>query len=93
MPEEKVTDLFCKRDKVQAKYKYYMKRDFHSFIFEYQKIKDILFDTNSNLYDLNGKIYYAIIEIAKSFEKYEEERFLLISLFHSFHLFLVCQFQ
>lgn len=52
-----------------------MKRDFHSFIFEYQKIKDILFDMNGNLYDLNVKIYDAIIKIAKSFEKYEEERF------------------
>ena len=75
LPEEEVSDSYCKSFEVQAKYKFYMKRDFNAFIFQYQKIKSILINKNGKLNDLNAKIYYEILEIAKNYENYEKKNF------------------
>lgn len=79
--EEKVTNSFCKRVKIQAEYKFYMNRNFNEFIFEYQRIKAILFDKDGKLNALNVKLYYEIQEIAKNYENYVKEMFLLVEEF------------
>lgn len=76
--EEDVSDSYCKSIEVQTEYKFYMNRNFNALIFEYQKVKTILFDKNGNLNDLNVKLFYKILEIAKSYEDYEKEMFLLV---------------
>lgn len=78
LQEEKVTDSFCKKVKIQAEYKFYMNRDFNEFIFECQRIKATLFDEDGKLNALNVKLYYEIQEIAKNYENYVKEMFLLV---------------
>lgn len=57
---------------VQKEYRFYMERNFNESIFEYDKVKDILFNENQELHDLDKDIYHKILEIAKDYKRFQE---------------------
>lgn len=69
-------ELLINNPDVQKEFRFYMERDFNQYIFEYDKVKDILFDENDVLYNLDKDMYYKIINIAKNYKQFQEEQFL-----------------
>lgn len=72
-------EILINNPDVQKEYRFYIERDFNQYIFEYNKVKDILFDENRVLYDLDKDIYYKILHIAKNYKQFQEEQFLSLN--------------
>lgn len=72
------TDLLIYNPEVQKEYRFYMERDFNQYIFNYNEVKEILFDESQKLNDLDKNIYCKMLPIAQDSRGYERKQFFML---------------
>ncbi len=75
-PDEE--DILNDNLNVQNEYRFYMNRDFNEWVYDYKKVKSILFDQNNNLCILDVAIYRQLFKIANDYKIYQEKQFSLL---------------
>jgi len=70
-------ELIDDNPNIQIEYRFYMSRDLNEFVYDYKKVKDILYDENGELNKLNVTIFEKIIRIADSYKKYQKKQIML----------------